>query len=72
MKTHQDCLSCGHKGCLTVFDDGGSFCHSCSKTSGNKKNRVIMTDTPEVLTSRKEAFRGISKEVAEFYGITVD
>ena len=31
-----------------------------------------MTDTPEVLTSRTEAFRGVSKEVAEFYGITVD
>lgn len=28
MQTHQDCPKCGHRGCLTQWDDG-HYCHSC-------------------------------------------
>lgn len=37
MKTHQPCNSCGSSDALQAFDDGGTKCYSCGKsTQGNK------------------------------------
>lgn len=28
VKTHQQCPKCGHNECATIFEDGGTYCHS--------------------------------------------
>jgi len=34
IETHLDCPDCGHNGCLTLWQNGGSYCHSCQKKRG--------------------------------------
>ena len=63
--THQQCPSCGHNDCLTIFEDGGMFCHSCNKAVGGKKEKV----EEDKLEMTIKGYRGIDQDVAEFYGI---
>lgn len=71
MKTHQPCPDCGHDGCLTIFEDGGSYCHSCHTAkggSGTKSSPEPVTPEEELTFELKE-YRGIDQDVVEFYGI---
>ena len=66
MKTHESCPTCGHNGCLTIFDNGNSYCHSCGEVKS-----AATTDTsilPE-LSHKIVGYRGIKKSVAQFYNI---
>lgn len=33
MRTHESCPDCGHHDCLTIFDEGNSYCNSCGKST---------------------------------------
>lgn len=67
MKTHQTCNDCRHSGCLTIFESGNTFCHSCGKvhTEGLDNDKL----TPTNLEHRIVGYRGITKSSAEFYNI---
>lgn len=78
--THQDCPSCGHQGCLTVWANGSMKCHSCGDPSLHKPNSTggtimhkeappHMEDTT-VYTEKKESYRSIPKSAVDKYGIT--
>lgn len=65
--THKSCPSCGHSGCLTIFEDGGWFCHSCGSTP--KKNKSTPKVEEESIDLEIKEYRSIDKDVVEFYGI---
>ena len=67
-KTHQDCPYCGHKGCLTVWPDGGFSCHSCNATP---KTHGVSTPSKSEPTYKEEvrAYRGISKKAVDKYKV---
>lgn len=63
MRTHLSCPDCGHKDCLTEFDDGGTFCHSCHKAKKVSVEKIIESyshDTSKVI-------RGIKQRTLEKY-----
>ena len=66
MKTHQNCKDCGHSGCLTEWDNGNTYCHSC----GVVRSHATSDDghLPE-LKHKIVSYRGITKSTAEFYNI---
>lgn len=71
METHQHCPDCGHDECLTIFDDGGSMCHSCNtKKKGSTTMTTKHTTVPTVVKEGYNAHRGITKETNKFYGFT--
>lgn len=65
--THTDCPDCGGHDCLSVWADGGTYCHQCSKSIKGKKDKVDLIT--EELKLSTVAYRGISKDSAAFYGI---
>lgn len=69
MKTHQKCPDCGHDGCLTIFDDGGTYCHSCLKASGGSASGGPPPLPEEELDFEVKGYRNIDQDVVEFYGI---
>ena len=72
MRTHEPCPDCGHTECLTIFEDGSSYCHStCDppfKPSKDFKGKET-TISQQELKLEVRPYRGVKKEVAEFYGI---
>lgn len=80
IKTHEDCPDCGHKGCLTVYDDH-TYCHSCSKwtrTNGETKDTFKEEEakplrSDEITSYPHDALtdRGISKEISEEFQVRV-
>ncbi len=83
-KTHQSCPDCGHHKCLTVNEDGSSYCFSCG-TRGKPTAEwqgVTYEHRPEtkkqfnakLLTGKYSAIidRRIQKETAEKYSAIVD
>ena len=67
MKTHQPCPDCGHNGCLTVFNDGNTYCHSCGTVHSQITSETQYS--PADLTHKIVSYRGISKSSAEKYNI---
>ena len=68
MKTHQDCNDCGGHDCLTVFEDGGMYCHQCppdKATKFNKEKHIVFDD----LTLEARGYRGIDKSICEKYNV---
>ncbi len=45
VKTHQECKDCGSKGCFTIYDNGGSHCFSCGKTTKGKEGVIVKKET---------------------------
>ena len=83
-KTHQSCPDCGHHKCLTVNEDGSSYCFSCGvrgKPTAEWQG-VTYEHRPEtkkqfnakLLTGKYSAIidRRIQKETAEKYSAIVD
>lgn len=68
MKTHQTCPSCGHHGCMTEFEDGNTYCHSCHTFTPSEGWAKLDESGQDVEFSYK-SYRGIDRDVAEFYGI---
>ena len=74
MKTHQTCPDCGHNECLTVYDDGGSKCHSCGKWKPG-----VTVETPEEVSAWDEppttevfkSYRGHSRAALEILKVPV-
>lgn len=58
--THQDCPDCGHQGCLTEWDNGTTYCHSCQLVKGGSSVTTIPTGA-------YEEYRGITKATAKVY-----
>lgn len=69
MITHQTCPSCGHRGCYTIFEDGGGYCHSCSYTP-KKKRKKDEDNVQSELKLEIRPYRGIKKEVAQKYNVS--
>lgn len=68
MNTHQTCKQCGHHDCLTEFDDGGFYCHSCGAKSKGKTQ--VSEEEQTDLEYKHVSYRGIDKDVVEFYNVT--
>lgn len=70
IETHKDCPDCGGHDCLTVFDDGNSYCHQCPdhmKTKINKENS--MSYEPSSLKFEHRGYKGIDKDLAVKYNV---
>lgn len=65
--THADCSTCGGHDCLTLWENGNTYCHQCGAVT--KVSTTIFETKEEELEFKTVAYRGISKEAAEFYGI---
>lgn len=65
MKTHEDCSDCGGHDCLTIFEDGGTYCHQCFKGKGNR----METKSIDSLTLEPRGYRGIDKSLCEKYNV---
>lgn len=63
MKTHQSCPDCGGHDCLTLFEDGGTYCHQCFAGKGNKM------ESTESLSLEPRSYRGIDKTICEKYNV---
>jgi twinkle protein len=71
-KTHMDCPDCGHKECMTQFDDGGTYCHSCSKTTINTehtKGTKRLVTHEEIEKHIVLPYRSIPLSSVDHYGI---
>ena len=66
MKTHQSCPSCGGNGCLTTFDDGGTYCHQCF---AGKKGETMDASEQSDLKFEHVGYRGIDKEYCVKYNV---
>jgi len=66
LKTHQTCPDCGANGCLTVWDNGGTFCHSCGK-SGGGKSRKDYEETS--FTKEQVPYRNLTQKAVDKYEI---
>jgi twinkle protein len=64
--THKTCPDCGGHDCLTLFEDGGTYCHQCFKGKGNKHLEVF--DQSD-LTLEHRGYRGIDQKLAEKYNV---
>ncbi len=64
ISTHGACLDCHHRGCLTVFDDGGTYCHSCGKKTYMEKKEFVRD-----LTEVSAPYRSIPKSSVDKYSI---
>jgi len=78
VKTHQSCPSCQHKDCLSVYDDGSTFCHSCNKTTREylvlRTAETVQKERPFSSMSRiARGFpeRGFSAETVKRYSVDV-
>lgn len=64
--THQPCPSCGGSDCVTIFPDGGRWCHTEGKYSPPPRKEKVESKQEELdLTFEHRKFRGVPKEVAE-------
>jgi len=64
MKTHQKCPDCGHNKCLTIFDDGGSYCHSCGEARSVDLKKIIDSSVED----NSIIARGIEEETIRKFG----
>lgn len=69
MDTHQDCPSCGHKECYTIWPNGGGYCHSCGYTPKTKAKEPPI-EVSEELDLQLLPYRGIDKDVVISYNVT--
>lgn len=65
IKTHQKCKECGHDGCVTEWEDGSSYCHSCKKGGRGKGLPPRSNDFTRQIISH----RGIPDSVFRKYGV---
>ena len=70
-EAHLDCPQCGHSDCMTRWENGSTYCHSCGKKGfdGVKKTEVVKTVTPKSVTEKYENHRSISDRVNKYYDI---
>lgn len=85
-KRHHSCYKCGSSDAAVTYQDGMTHCFSCNSsypsTYGNQKERKI--EVAEIQTSSDQSIqpeslgtgpivdRGISKEVAEHFGVKLE
>ncbi|MBL4795823.1 MAG: toprim domain-containing protein [Oleispira sp.] len=69
-EAHQPCPDCGGSDCLTVWDNGNTFCHSGCPPKSGKKTYTKEIKVVTKLTEVHKDHRGITKKTNEFYGIT--
>lgn len=65
IKTHQKCPKCGHDKCLTVWEDGTTFCHSMCGVTYPEGHKMEVDELKEV----SKEFGGIPQHVLDFYEI---
>lgn len=76
-KRHEPCNSCSSSDAMTLFEDGGSYCHSCKTNIVGKSNytskTVVKKDT-KLLEGEylKIEPRGITKETCKFYDYKIN
>ena len=85
IKTHQPCPDCGSSDALAYYDDGHTYCFSCSTTRSNADvglgiNHAVKTQ-PRVSMKELEALqhesvavveRGITKQSMHYFGAGSD
>ena len=76
MKTHQPCEVCGSSDALTIYDDH-SYCFSCEnivRFNEKEDNNNKMYSLEDILKLPIQSLpdRGISKEIADYYGVRVE
>lgn len=70
--THQDCPECNHKGCFSIWADGGYFCQSCGHKPKPEERRMTRGPRPytlDSLTEESRPYRSISQKAVDKYGI---
>lgn len=69
-KTHLDCPDCGHKGCLTEFEESGNtYCHSCGKKTFGEDMKDTTSYSSLPAMPNPEGYRGVPKSIQDFYGV---
>jgi len=77
VKLHEPCHACGSSDAVSVNDDGSAKCFSCGKFFKNYAEPTSAIDTEDTFVPEGDTDyyaltdRGISKEVAQKYGVKV-
>lgn len=79
-RKHVACESCGSSDGKAVYDDGGTYCFVCKRSTGGKRQREELSQydwrgtLQEIskLSSSHLLARGIDKETAEKFGVKVE
>lgn len=80
LKTHQPCSDCGSSDALSIYDDGHTFCFSCSTNKDIEDsnysitsiyNRIVKKEVKELIDNKFSYqyidWRGISKDTFKVY-----
>lgn len=67
-ETHATCPDCGHHGCLTVWANGGSHCHSCGAKKG-PAGFSLGEVSEETFSKVIKEYRNLHKKAVDKYKI---